>query len=57
MKTAFVLIVAMFGIVLAQFPPNPRILEPPVPAMCSQRVIHERAPDGKKFYLTVCQFK
>lgn len=26
---------------------NGRILEPPVPANCAERVIHERAPDGK----------
>lgn len=26
---------------------NGRILEPPVPAQCAERVIHERAPDGK----------
>lgn len=30
----------------AQFP-NGRILEPPVPALCAERTIHERAPDGK----------
>lgn len=32
--------------IVAQFP-NGRVLDPPNPALCAQRVIHERAPDGK----------
>lgn len=48
MKTSVVLIVAMFGAVFGQFTSNSqRVLEPPVPALCAQRIIHERAPDGK----------
>lgn len=35
----------------AQFP-NGRILEPPVPSLCAQRVIHERAPDGKGYFFS-----
>ena len=38
--------VCFFGTVIGQFP-NGRILEPPLPQQCAQRVIHERAPDGK----------
>lgn len=37
---------SVLSIATAQFP-NGRILEPPVPQLCQQRVIHERAPDGK----------
>lgn len=51
MKTTLVLILAMFGTVLGQFSTNSRILEPPVPALCAQRIIHERAPDGEFFIL------
>ncbi|KAH0818775.1 hypothetical protein GEV33_004016 [Tenebrio molitor] len=40
-----VLIVGFVGLALAQFP-NGRILEPPVPALCAQRIVHERTPDG-----------
>lgn len=36
--------------IAAQFP-NGRILEPPVPSLCAQRVIHERAPDNKGYVL------
>ncbi|KAH0821510.1 hypothetical protein GEV33_001281 [Tenebrio molitor] len=39
-----VLIVGFVGLALAQFP-NGRILEPPVPALCAQRIVHERTPD------------
>lgn len=39
---------AIFGLALCQFP-NGRVLEPPVPTLCAQRVIHERAPDGKGY--------
>lgn len=48
MKTFIVLacICSALSVALAQFP-NGRILEPPVPALCAQRNIHERAPDGK----------
>lgn len=46
MKTCAILFVAVFGAALAQFP-NGRILEPPVPTLCAQRVIHEKTPDGK----------
>lgn len=31
----------------AQFQ-NGRILEPPIPALCAQRIVHERTPDGKR---------
>lgn len=43
---AFVCFSSIISLSLAQFP-NGRILEPPVPALCAQRIIHERAPDGK----------
>lgn len=48
MKTfiALVCFSSVLSLTLAQFP-NGRILEPPVPALCAQRAIHERAPDGK----------
>lgn len=42
---------SVFGLSLAQFP-NGRILEPPVPALCAQRVIHERSPDGKGYWFS-----
>lgn len=35
-------------LIAAQFP-NGRVLEPPNPALCAQRVIHERAPDNKGY--------
>lgn len=41
-----ILLCTIFGYALCQFP-NGRILEPPVPSLCAQRTIHERAPDGK----------
>lgn len=54
MKAGVVLIVAMFGTVLGQFSSNSqRVLEPPVPALCAQRVIHERAPDGKSLTMHI----
>lgn len=37
---------SVLSLALAQFP-NGRILEPPVPSLCAQRIIHERAPDQK----------
>lgn len=46
---SFIATIVLFGFVgvaLCQFP-NGRVLEPPTPAACAQRVIHERAPDGK----------
>lgn len=46
MKSFIVLFAALFGVTAAQFP-NGRILEPPVPALCSQRIIHDRTPDGE----------
>lgn len=45
---AIVCFSSVLGLSLAQFP-NGRILEPPVPALCANRVIHERAPDGKGY--------
>lgn len=50
MKTfvAIVCFSSLLGLSLAQFP-NGRILEPPVPALCANRVIHDRAPDGKGY--------
>lgn len=50
MKVLIVL-TSIVGLSLAQFP-NGRILEPPVPALCAQRVIHERAPDGKGYWFS-----
>lgn len=48
MKTSVILFVVMFGAVFGQFSSNSqRVLEPPVPALCAQRLVHERAPDGK----------
>ncbi|CAH1368087.1 unnamed protein product [Tenebrio molitor] len=46
-----VLIVGFVGLALAQFP-NGRILEPPVPALCAQRIVHERTPDGKGYFFS-----
>lgn len=43
---SFIVLASILSVCLAQFP-NGRILEPPVPNLCAQRVIHERAPDGK----------
>lgn len=37
---------SVLSVSLGQFP-NGRFLEAPVPALCAQRVIHERAPDQK----------
>lgn len=45
-----VLGLALIGVAAGQFI-NGRILEPPVPQLCAQRVIHERGPDGKSFTL------
>lgn len=62
MKTfvAIVCFSSVLGLSFAQFPGG-RILEPPVPALCANRVIHERAPDNKgyhdlwsHFFLTIC---
>lgn len=50
MKVLIVL-TSILGLSLAQFP-NGRILEPPVPALCAQRVIHERSPDGKGYWFS-----
>lgn len=46
-----ILLTTIIGLSLAQFP-NGRILEPPVPALCAQRVIHERSPDGKGYWFS-----
>lgn len=46
--TAIVCFSAFIGLSVCQFP-NGRILEPPVPALCAQRQIHERTPDGKGY--------
>lgn len=50
MKATFnlVCLCSLLGYALAQFP-NGRILEPPVPSLCAQRIVHERAPDGKGY--------
>lgn len=50
MKTflAVVCFSSVLSVALAQFP-NGRFLEPPVAALCAQRVIHERAPDNKGY--------
>ncbi|VEN34152.1 unnamed protein product [Callosobruchus maculatus] len=50
MKT-LIIIAALCAVCKAQFP-NGRILEPPVPALCAQRVIHERTPDGKGYFFS-----
>lgn len=50
MKVLIVL-TSIIGLSLAQFP-NGRILEPPVPALCAQRTIHERSPDGKGYWFS-----
>uniref|UniRef100_A0A1B0F071 Putative secreted protein n=1 Tax=Lutzomyia longipalpis TaxID=7200 RepID=A0A1B0F071_LUTLO len=48
---ALYLLAAFVGSSVAQFK-NGRILEPPVPDRCAQRIIHERAPDGKGYYFS-----
>lgn len=45
---AVVSFISVLSGALAQFP-NGRFLEPPVAALCAQRVIHERAPDNKGY--------
>uniref|UniRef100_A0A1B0D9Q2 Uncharacterized protein n=1 Tax=Phlebotomus papatasi TaxID=29031 RepID=A0A1B0D9Q2_PHLPP len=51
-KFVILCLVATFvGSTVAQFK-NGRILEPPIPDRCSQRIIHERAPDGKGYYFS-----
>lgn len=46
-----IVLASVVGLSLAQFP-NGRILEPPSPALCAQRVIHERSPDGKGYWFS-----
>jgi hypothetical protein len=46
-----IIFASIVGLTLAQFP-NGRILEPPVPEKCAQRIIHERAPDGKGYFFS-----
>lgn len=46
-----VLAVAFLGISTAQLQ-NKRILESPIPALCAQRTIHERTPDGKGYFFS-----
>ncbi|XP_063701274.1 uncharacterized protein LOC134831472 [Culicoides brevitarsis] len=41
----------LLSVAVAQFPTG-RVLEPPVPSLCAQRVIHERAPDGKGYFFS-----
>lgn len=50
MKTvlAIVCFSSVLGMGLAQFAGG-RILEPPVPELCANRVVHERAPDNKGY--------
>lgn len=48
----FVVLAAVCAAAQAQFA-NGRILEPPVPSLCAQRVIHERRPDGKSLFLNL----
>lgn len=47
------LLLSVLAVAHAQFP-NGRILEPPVPALCAQRVIHERFADSKYILLYIC---
>ena len=42
------LVLSVLAVAHAQFP-NGRILEPPVPGQCAQRIIHERFADSKHF--------
>ncbi|KAJ8982527.1 hypothetical protein NQ317_018568 [Molorchus minor] len=51
MMNLSILLAALFGVAVAQFP-NGRILEPPVPALCAQRTVHERTPDGKGYFFS-----
>lgn len=48
MKTfiGLVCLASAITMIAAQFP-NGRVLDAPNPALCAQRVIHERAPDSK----------
>ena len=43
---AFIVLAAIISVSVAQFP-NGRVLEAPNPKLCANRIIHERAPDGK----------
>lgn len=58
MQQLTVLVVMLVAAVHAQFP-NGRILEPPVPSQCVQRVIHERYADSMFyfFYLILGLYK
>lgn len=46
-----IVLASVVGLTLAQFPGG-RILEPPIPALCAQRVIHERSPDSKGYWFS-----
>lgn len=49
MKAFVVAGICLFSVLsvgLAQFS-NGRVLDPPNPQLCAQRVIHEKTPDGK----------
>lgn len=46
-----IVIACVVELSLAQFP-NGRILEPPNPSLCAQRVIHDRSPDGKGYWFS-----
>lgn len=52
MKSFVVASICFFGVLslsVGQFQSNGRILAPPEPELCAQRIIHERTPDGKGF--------
>lgn len=47
---------ALVGLSMAQFP-NGRVLEAPNPQLCANRIIHERAPDGKGWVLDMIRVR
>ncbi|KAI8129838.1 hypothetical protein FF38_12725 [Lucilia cuprina] len=54
MKAFVVASVCLFSVLsvgLAQFS-NGRVLDPPNPQLCAQRVIHEKTPDGKGYFFS-----
>ncbi|XP_058125035.1 uncharacterized protein LOC131283242 [Anopheles ziemanni] len=51
MKQFVLIAVALVGLTSAQFP-NGRTLDAPNPGLCANRIIHERAPDGKGYFFS-----
>uniref|UniRef100_A0A1B0C5L2 C-type lectin domain-containing protein n=1 Tax=Glossina palpalis gambiensis TaxID=67801 RepID=A0A1B0C5L2_9MUSC len=48
---ASILLLSFVNVSWAQFN-NGRVLDPPNPQLCAQRIIHERTPDGKGYFFS-----